>query len=76
MAHSSAKLPATGHYQIYTDGLGNVYVYPASPAHIPTTAGGMAIDAGLEVFGNPNQDLNSMNFGTDPAICSDTNVVS
>ena len=34
------ELPATGHYQIYTDGLGNVYVYPASPVYIPTTAGG------------------------------------
>jgi prepilin-type N-terminal cleavage/methylation domain-containing protein len=71
------QLPATNHYQIRTDGLGNVFVYPASPAHIPGASGAMAsTDVGLEVFGDPSKDMEFMNFGTNPAICSDSNVVS
>ncbi len=51
------QLSNTNHYQIVTDGLGNVFVYPPYPAHIPTGAGAMAsTDVGLEVFGDPTKD--------------------
>ena len=69
------QLPSTLHYQLVTDGMGNVYVYPPAPAHIPAGAGTMAnTDVGLEVFGDPAQDTQSMNFETNPGICSDNNV--
>jgi hypothetical protein len=69
------QLPGTAHYQIVTDGLGNVYVYPPAPAHIPGAGAMASTDVGLEVFGDPTQDTQSMDFETNPAICSDTNVV-
>ncbi len=69
------ELPSTQEYQIVTDGQGGVYVYPPAPAHIPGAAAMATTDAGLEVFGNPAQDTESMNFQTNPAICADTNVV-
>jgi prepilin-type N-terminal cleavage/methylation domain-containing protein len=69
-------LSSTAHYQIVTDGIGNVFVYPPAPAHIPQQSAMSTTDVGLEVFGNPLQDQNYMNYDNYPDICSDTNVVS
>jgi prepilin-type N-terminal cleavage/methylation domain-containing protein len=69
-------LPTTQHYQIVTDGKGGLFVYPAGQS-IP---GSLTMDNPNFTVGdelnNPGLDTNSMNFQTDPGICSDTHVVS
>jgi len=67
------QLPTTQHYKILTDGQGGVFVYPAS-AHVPTN--GATMDGQLVSSVLPSSgDSKSLNFGTDPGICSDPNVV-
>jgi prepilin-type N-terminal cleavage/methylation domain-containing protein len=69
------ELPSTQHYQIVTDGQGGVFVYPPSStgASVNTTASAMDGQTAGGALGI--SDTNSLNFETDPGICSDANVV-
>jgi prepilin-type N-terminal cleavage/methylation domain-containing protein len=69
------QLPGLSHYQIVTDGNDGVFVYPAGDG-VP---GALTMDKSTftvasEVPGSADPAL--MNFETNPAICSDPNVVS
>jgi prepilin-type N-terminal cleavage/methylation domain-containing protein len=66
------QLPSTQHYKIWTDGQGGVFVYPPA-GHIPINGATMDGQNVNSVTGDG--DTNSLNFETDPAICSDPNVV-
>jgi len=70
------ELPSTQHYQIVTDGLGGVFVYPAAGTNVSINASAAAMDNNVTA-GHvlSNSDPNLLNFGKDPGICSDPNVV-
>ena len=71
------ELPATAHYQIFTDGAGGVFVYPAAPAPHDPTSSSMEGDH-ASTYGDPSSPSpsNSLNFETDPGICNNTYIVS
>jgi prepilin-type N-terminal cleavage/methylation domain-containing protein len=84
------QLPSTQHYQIVTDGKGEVFVYPAASPDVVVNSSAAAMDAHITVsdvlpnavLPNPNgdgtyvPDNNFLNYEYDPGICSDPNVVS
>jgi prepilin-type N-terminal cleavage/methylation domain-containing protein len=70
------QLPSTQHYQIVTDGQGGVFVYPAASTHVTINASAAAMDNNVTAGHVLNiSDTNLLNFGVDPGICSDPNVV-
>jgi general secretion pathway protein G len=71
------QVASTQHYQIVTDNSGGVFVYPPAPAPIP---GALTMDNPAwyvqnELNGQVSDPV-SMNYATNPAICSDPNVVN
>jgi prepilin-type N-terminal cleavage/methylation domain-containing protein len=70
------QLPSTQHYQIVTDGQGGVFVYPAASTHVTINASAAAMDNNVTAGHVLNiSDTSLLNFGVDPGICSDPNVV-
>jgi prepilin-type N-terminal cleavage/methylation domain-containing protein len=71
------QLPSTTHYQIVTDGAGGVFVYPAG-ALVNVGRTGMDGQTVQGVGGpapTPPATSPSLNFDTDPGICSNPYVV-
>jgi prepilin-type N-terminal cleavage/methylation domain-containing protein len=66
------ELPSTQNYRIVTDGNGGVFVYPPN-ATVNRTATGMENQT---VAGIGGPDNSSLNFETNPGICSDSYVVT
>jgi prepilin-type N-terminal cleavage/methylation domain-containing protein len=74
------QLPSTQHYQIVTDGQGEVFVYPP-PA--PGKGPGDGVDVQshamqyqqVEYVTDASSDTAYLNFEEDPGICSDPNIV-
>jgi hypothetical protein len=68
------ELASTNHYQIVTDGQGGVFVYPPG-AQINKTSSGMDAQTVAGIGGPVTSPPASLNFETDPAICSNAYVV-
>jgi general secretion pathway protein G len=74
------QVPSTAHYQIVTDGLGGVFVYPAASTGVPIPRSSSTMDrlSTTVSFVLPSvspPDPSVMNFDTNPSICADPNVV-
>jgi prepilin-type N-terminal cleavage/methylation domain-containing protein len=71
------QLPSTQHYRIVTDGQGGVFVYPPATTGVGIPRGATQTNQTVsQAYLGQNSDSNSMNFETDPGICSDPLVVS
>ena len=72
------QLPSTQHFQIITDGLGGVFVYPIASTGVSIPRGSTVLDRANEyvsVVLPGVTDSVLMNFDTNPSICADPNVV-
>jgi prepilin-type N-terminal cleavage/methylation domain-containing protein len=67
------QLPSTTNYQIVTDGQGGVFVYPPGAGLVDRQVTAMDNQTVGGVLGDG--DTEPLNFETNPAICSDQNVV-